>query len=102
LGASLPYHPLDGVGGGGGISFEVGSVSKVMLSYSQRARVAVAKIKLRMMIKTCAVPSEKKKGKGKLFMKKILPKTLTKNARRKNKEKPPAYSCKGKFLIFYS
>ncbi len=100
MGASLPCYPPHGVGG---ISFEVGSVSKVMLNYSQRARVAVAKIKLRMMLKT--VPSEKRnenKGKGKLFMKKIFPKMLTKNARRKNKEKSPAYSCKGKFLIFYN
>jgi hypothetical protein len=75
-----------------------------MLSYSQRARVAVAKIKLRMMLKACEVPSDKikeNKRKGKLFMMKIFPKMLPKNVRRKNTEKSPAYSCKGKFLIFY-
>jgi hypothetical protein len=80
LGASHPYNPPHGRGGGG-ISFEVGSVSKVMLSYSQRARVAVAKIKLKTMLKTCEVPSDKikeNKRKGKLFMMKIFPKLLTK------------------------
>ena len=74
-----------------------------MLNYSQRARVAVAKMKLRMMLKTGAVTSEKRKenkGKGKLFMKKIFPKMLPKNVRGKNTEKSPAY--KGKFLIIYN
>jgi hypothetical protein len=90
--------PLTGVGrGGGGISFEVSSVSKVMLSYSQRARVAVAKMRRRMMLKTCAVPGEKikeNKRKGKLFKVKIYPKMLSKNVRQKNTDKSPVYKAR--------
>ncbi len=55
----------------------------------------VAKMKRRMMLKTSAVPSEKRKGK--LFMMKIFTKKVTKNVRRKNTEKsPPEPISRGK------